>query len=71
METQELKRKYANKKYANKCRMNRYKGIKKKKTMLKTLCGSQQTEENSLRVGNTKPPYLPPEKPVCRSRSYS
>ena len=31
METQELKRKYANRKYANKCRMNRYKGIKKKK----------------------------------------
>ena len=21
------------------------------------------------RDGNTKPPYLPPEKPVCRSRS--
>ena len=31
--------------------------------------GSQQTVENSLRVGNTRPPYLPPEKPVCRSRS--
>ena len=72
METQELKRKYANRKYANKCRMNRYKGIKKKKkTMLKTLCGSQQTEENSLRDGNTKPPYFTPEKPVCRSRSDS
>ena len=70
METQELKRKYANRKYANKCRMNRYKGIKKK-TMLKTLCGSQQTEENSLRDGNTKPPYLTPEKAVCRSRSDS
>ena len=25
--------------------------------------------ENSLRAGNTRPPYLPPEKPVCRSRS--
>ena len=24
-----------------------------------------------LRVGNTKSPYLPPEKPVCRSRSNS
>ena len=23
----------------------------------------------SLRDGNTRPPYLPPEKPVCRSRS--
>ena len=35
METQELKRKYANRKYANKCRMNRYKGIKKKKNYVK------------------------------------
>ena len=26
---------------------------------------------NSLRNGNTRPPYLPPEKPVCRSRSNS
>ena len=25
--------------------------------------------ENSSRDGNTRPPYLPPEKPVCRSRS--
>ena len=24
-----------------------------------------------LRDGNTRPPYLPPEKPVCRSRSNS
>ena len=32
------------------------------------LCGSQQ---NSSRVGNTKPPYLPPEKPVFGSRSNS
>ena len=24
-----------------------------------------------LRDGNTRPPYLPPEKPVCRSRSSS
>ena len=47
------------------------KELKKKKTMLKTLCGSQQTEENSLRDGNTKPPYLTPEKAVCRSRSDS
>ena len=35
------------------------------------LCGSQQTVEHSSRVGNTKPPYLPPEKSVCRSRSNS
>ena len=35
------------------------------------LCRSQQTMENSERDGNTRPPYLPPEKPVCRSRSNS
>ena len=33
------------------------------------LCGSQQTVENSERDGNTRPPNLPPEKSVCRSRS--
>ena len=27
-----------------------------------TLCRSQQTVENSWRDGNTRPPYLPPEK---------
>ena len=27
--------------------------------------------ENSSRDRNTRPPYLPPEKPVCRSRSNS
>ena len=27
--------------------------------------------ENSSRNGNTRPPYLPPEKYVCRSRSNS
>ena len=30
------------------------------------LCGSQQTAENSERDGNTKPPDLSPEKPICR-----
>ena len=35
------------------------------------LCGSQQIVENSERDGNTRPPYLPPEKSVCRSRSNS
>ena len=35
------------------------------------LCGSQQTVDNSERDGNTRPPDLPPEKPVCRSRSNS
>ena len=33
------------------------------------LCGSQQTVDNSSRDGNTRPPDLPPEKSVCRSRS--
>ena len=30
-----------------------------------------KTMENSSRDGNTRPPDLPPEKPVCRSRSNS
>ena len=34
-------------------------------------CGSQQNVENSERDGNTRPPDLPPEKSVCRSRSNS
>ena len=34
------------------------------------LCGSKQTVEN-LRDGNVRPPYLLPEKSVCRSRSNS
>ena len=33
--------------------------------------GSQQTVENSSTERNTRPPYLLPEKPVCRSRSNS
>ena len=37
-------------------------------TTPKTLCGSQQTVENSSRDGNTRLPGLPPEKSVCRSR---
>ena len=36
-----------------------------------SLCGSQQTVENCSRDGNTRPPDLPPEKSVCRSRSNS
>ena len=35
-------------------------------TMPKPLCGSQQTVENFERDGNTRPPYLPFEKSVCR-----
>ena len=36
-------------------------------TMLKFLYGSQQTGGNSSRDGNTRPPDLPLEKPVCRA----
>ena len=32
---------------------------------------SQHTVGNSSRDGNTRPPYLPPEKSVCRSKSNS
>ena len=35
------------------------------------LCGSQQIVENSSRDGNTRPPDLPPDKSVCRSRNNS
>ena len=35
------------------------------------LCGSQQTVENSSRDGNTRPPDLPPEKSIYRSRINS
>ena len=35
------------------------------------LCESQQTVENSSRDRNTRPPYLPPEKSECRSKSNS
>ena len=35
------------------------------------LCGSQETVENSERDGNTRPPDLPLEKPICRSGSNS
>ena len=34
-------------------------------------CGSQETVENSKRDGNTRPPDLPLEKPICRSGSNS
>ena len=35
------------------------------------LCGSQQTVETSERDGNTRPPDLPLEKPICRSGRIS
>ena len=34
-------------------------------------CVDHNNLENSSRNGNTRPPYLPPEKSVCRSRSNS
>ena len=34
-------------------------------------CVDHNKLEHSLRDGITRPPYLPPEKPVCRSRSNS
>ena len=40
-------------------------------TMLKPLYGSQPTVENSSRDGNTRPPDLLLEKPICRSESNS
>ena len=38
--------------------------------MLKPLTGWIITVEKSSRDGNTRSPYLPPEKSVCRSRRY-
>ena len=35
------------------------------------FCGLQQTVENSLRNGTTRPTYLPPEKSVYRTRGNS
>ena len=35
------------------------------------LCGSQQTVENSLRDGISRPPDLPPGKSLCKSRNNS
>ena len=40
-------------------------------TMPKPLCGSQITVDNSETDRNTRPPDLPPEKPVSRSESNS
>ena len=34
-------------------------------------CVDHNKLENSSRDGNTRPPYLPPEKSVCRSGSNS
>ena len=40
-------------------------------TTPRSLCRSEQTVGNSSKDGNTKPPDLPPEKSVCRSKSNS
>ena len=40
-------------------------------TTSKPLCESQKSVQNSERDENTRPPYLPPEKSVGRSRSNS
>ena len=34
-------------------------------------CVDHNKLKNSYRDGNTRPPYLPPEKSVCRPRSNS
>ena len=34
-------------------------------------CVDHNKLENSSRDGNTRPPYLPPEKRVCKSRNNS
>ena len=34
-------------------------------------CVNHKKLENSERDGNTRPPDLPPKKPICRSRSNS
>ena len=38
-------------------------------TILRPLCGSQQTVGNPSRDRSTRPPNMPSEKPVCRSRA--
>ena len=40
-------------------------------TLKPLTVGSPKTVKNSSRDGNIRPPYLPPEKLVCRSRSNS
>ena len=40
-------------------------------TMPKSLCESQQTVENFSRDGTTRPPDLPPEKPISGSGNNS
>ena len=34
-------------------------------------CMGHNKLENSSKVGDTRPPYLSPEKPVCKSKSHS
>ena len=34
-------------------------------------CMDHNKLENSSKVGDTRPPYLSPEKPLCKSKSHS
>ena len=43
--------------------------ISEMESICETQWESQQPVENSSRDGDPRPPYLPPEKPVCRIRS--
>ena len=45
--------------------------VTKSQTWLSNFYLTKLTVENSSRDGNTRPPGLPPEKSVCRSRSNS
>ena len=56
---------------SNKQKSSRKTSISALLTMPKPLCGSLSTVENSSRDGNTRPPDLPPEKPICRSGDNS
>ena len=52
------------------------KGVPEKHLLLlhqlnESLCVAHNKLENSWRDRSTRPPYLSPEKPVCRSRSKS
>ena len=62
---------------ANICWIIKQENSRKNICLLYWLCqsiwlyGSPQTVENSSRDGNTRPPDLPLEKPICRSGSNS
>ena len=45
--------------------------LKKEKIYCFIDCVDHKKLENSSRDGNTRPPYLPPEKPPCRTRKQN